>query len=46
MPIKPQPLNDSERAVPEHILAADFVGASALRSQLDRTAVVATESGR
>ncbi|MFE5581829.1 hypothetical protein [Kitasatospora sp. NPDC056531] len=42
VPIEPRPLNDSERAVPEHLLAADFVGASALRSQLDRTEVVAT----
>ncbi|GAA2773149.1 hypothetical protein [Kitasatospora cinereorecta] len=41
-PIEPRPLNASERAVLEHILSADFVGAAALRSQLDRTEVVAT----
>lgn len=32
----------AERAVLGHILSADFVGAAALRSQLDRTEVVAT----
>ncbi|MFF7632887.1 hypothetical protein ACFZB9_07005 [Kitasatospora sp. NPDC008050] len=42
VPIEPRPLNDSERAVLEHILSADVAGASALRSQLDRTEVVAT----
>ncbi|KQV15817.1 hypothetical protein ASE03_32410 [Kitasatospora sp. Root187] len=42
MPIEPRPLNDSERAVLEHLLEADFAGAPALRGQLDRTEVVAT----
>ncbi|MGC4984699.1 hypothetical protein ACLQ18_29330 [Streptomyces sp. DT193] len=42
VPIEPRPLNDSERVVLEHLLAADFAGASALRSQLDHTEVVAT----
>ncbi|MFC5645601.1 hypothetical protein [Kitasatospora cinereorecta] len=37
VPIEPRPLNASERAVLGHILSADFVGAAALRSQLDRT---------
>lgn len=39
--IEPRPLSVSERAVLEHILSADFAGASELRSQLDRTEVVA-----
>ncbi|WP_329458714.1 hypothetical protein [Streptomyces sp. NBC_01497] len=39
--IAPRPLNDSERAVLECVLSIDFVGASALRSQLDQTEVVA-----
>ncbi len=42
VPIEPRPLNASERTVLEHLLAADFAGASALRDQLDRTEVVAT----
>ncbi len=42
IPVAPRPLNDSERAVLEHILSADFVGAPALRAQLDQTEVVAT----
>ena len=42
VPITPRPLNSSERAVLEHILSADFDGASALRGQLDRVEVVAT----
>ncbi|MEV0537214.1 hypothetical protein [Kitasatospora sp. NPDC050463] len=42
VPIEPRPLNASERAVLEHILSVDFVGAAALRSQLDRTEVIAT----
>ncbi|MET7800055.1 hypothetical protein [Streptomyces decoyicus] len=41
LPVTPRPLNASERAVLEHILTADFAGASALRSQLDRTEVIA-----
>jgi len=41
LPVTPRPLNHSERAVLEHILTADFAGASTLRSQLDRTEVVA-----
>ncbi|MBW8707154.1 hypothetical protein MBT84_46735 [Streptomyces sp. MBT84] len=40
--IDPRPLNADERAVLEHILSAEFVGASQLRSQLDRTEVIAT----
>ncbi|MFJ9469384.1 hypothetical protein [Streptomyces caniferus] len=40
-PVTPRPLNPSERAVLEHLLTADFPGASALRSQLDRTEVIA-----
>ncbi|WP_393073310.1 hypothetical protein [Streptomyces sp. LN704] len=39
--IEPRPLNADERAVLEHILSAEFVGASQLRSQLDRTEVIA-----
>ncbi|WP_369142115.1 hypothetical protein [Streptomyces sp. R44] len=39
--IDPRPLNPDERAVLEHILSAGFVGASQLRSQLDRTEVIA-----
>ncbi|MFB7032202.1 MULTISPECIES: hypothetical protein [unclassified Streptomyces] len=39
--IAPRPLNADERAVLEHILSAEFVGASQLRSQLDRTEVIA-----
>ncbi|MFE6727851.1 hypothetical protein ACFVDN_08170 [Streptomyces californicus] len=34
-------MNADERAVLEHILSAEFDGASQLRSQLDRTAVTA-----
>ncbi len=41
LPIEPRPLTVSERAVLEHILSADFAGAPTLRSQLDRTEVVA-----
>ncbi|MEV5507181.1 hypothetical protein [Streptomyces orinoci] len=41
LPIQPRPLSVSERTVLEHILSADFAGASALRGQLDRTEVVA-----
>ncbi|MFJ8434092.1 hypothetical protein ACIQ9P_22595 [Kitasatospora sp. NPDC094019] len=40
-PIEPRPLNADERAVLEHLLEADFVGAPALRAQVDRTEVVA-----
>ncbi|MFJ9944875.1 hypothetical protein [Streptomyces erythrochromogenes] len=39
--INPRPLNADERAMLEHILSAEFVGAWQLRSQLDRTEVVA-----
>lgn len=39
--IDPRPLNVDERAVLEHILSAEFVGASQLRNQLDRTEVIA-----
>lgn len=39
--IDPRPLNADERAVLEHILSAEFVGAPQLRSQLDRTEVIA-----
>ncbi|MEV7278685.1 hypothetical protein [Streptomyces sp. NPDC093111] len=35
-------MNSDERTVLEHILSADFAGASQLRSQLDRTEVIAT----
>ncbi|GLF98030.1 hypothetical protein [Streptomyces yaizuensis] len=42
VPFEPRPLNASEHAVLEHILSAGFVGAAALRGQLDRTEVVAT----
>ncbi|MGV9316002.1 hypothetical protein ACWDR0_28010 [Streptomyces sp. NPDC003691] len=41
LPVDPRPLNADERAVLEHILSADFPGASQLRSQLDRTEVTA-----
>jgi NADPH-dependent ferric siderophore reductase len=41
VPVEPRPLNSSERAVLEYVLAADFDGAPALRSQLERTEVVA-----
>ncbi|MGW0970705.1 hypothetical protein [Streptomyces sp. NPDC002516] len=37
----PRPLNADERAVLEHILSAEFVGAPQLRSQLNRTEVIA-----
>lgn len=37
LPIESHPLTVSERAVLERILSADLVGASTLRSQLDRT---------
>lgn len=39
--IDPRPLNTEERAVLEHVLSAEFVGASQLRGQLDRTEVIA-----
>jgi hypothetical protein len=41
LPLDPRPLNADERAVLEHVLSAEFVGASQLRSQLDRTEVIA-----
>ncbi|WP_150163422.1 hypothetical protein [Streptomyces venezuelae] len=41
LPIDPRPLNAAERTVLEHILSAEFDGASQLRSQLDRTEVTA-----
>ncbi|MGW1463243.1 hypothetical protein ACWCPT_02660 [Streptomyces sp. NPDC002308] len=41
LPIDARPLNADERAVLEHILAAEFVGASQLRSQLDGAEVIA-----
>ncbi|EWM13059.1 hypothetical protein [Kutzneria sp. 744] len=41
VPISPRPLSVSERAVLEHILSCGFDGAAELRSQLDRTEVVA-----
>ncbi|MGW2842110.1 hypothetical protein ACWCWD_30510 [Streptomyces sp. NPDC001493] len=41
LPIDPRPLNADERAVLEHILAAEFVGSSRLRSQLDGAEVIA-----
>lgn len=41
LPVEPRPLNISERSVLEHILSVGFAGASELRSQLDRTEVVA-----
>ncbi|WP_019062146.1 hypothetical protein [Streptomyces prunicolor] len=41
VPVEPRPLNSSERAVLERILAADFADAPVLRSQLERTEVVA-----
>ncbi|WP_432061101.1 hypothetical protein [Streptomyces sp. S1] len=41
LPIDPRPLNADERAVLEHVLSAEFAGASRLRSQLDRTEVIA-----
>ncbi|WP_435610962.1 hypothetical protein [Streptomyces sp. C10-9-1] len=39
--INPRPLNADERAVLEHLLSAEFVGASQLRSQVDHTEVIA-----
>ncbi|MFE7546450.1 hypothetical protein [Streptomyces gardneri] len=39
--VDPRPLNADERAVLEHILSAEFAGASQLRSQLDHTEVIA-----
>lgn len=39
--IDPRPLNTDERAVLAHILSAEFSGSSQLRSQLDRTEVIA-----
>ncbi|MBM7167750.1 hypothetical protein JQK87_04865 [Streptomyces sp. G44] len=39
--VDPRPLNADERAVLEHILSAEFAGASQLQSQLDRTEVIA-----
>ncbi|MEU9141059.1 hypothetical protein AB0D33_34820 [Streptomyces sp. NPDC048404] len=39
--IDPRPLNAEERAVLEHVLSAEFVSAPQLRSQLDRTEVIA-----
>ncbi|MGJ7414756.1 hypothetical protein AB9128_02700 [Streptomyces cinereoruber] len=41
LPIDPRPLNADERAVLEHVLSAEFADASRLRSQLDRTEVIA-----
>ncbi|MEU9036375.1 hypothetical protein AB0D45_15930 [Streptomyces sp. NPDC048352] len=41
LPTGPRPLNADERAVLEHILSAEFAGASQLRRQLDRTEVIA-----
>ncbi|MEU4198862.1 hypothetical protein AB0F64_02760 [Streptomyces sp. NPDC026294] len=41
LPVERRPLTVSERAVLEHIPAADFAGAYELRGQLDRTDVVA-----
>ncbi|MFF7360437.1 hypothetical protein [Streptomyces sp. NPDC008125] len=41
LPIDPRPLNADERAVLEHVLSAEFAGASHLRSQLDGAEVVA-----
>ncbi|MFE5815377.1 hypothetical protein ACFQ6S_18470 [Streptomyces sp. NPDC056479] len=41
LPIDRRPLNADERAVLEHILSGEFVGASQLRSQLDHTEVIA-----
>ncbi|MFJ9323922.1 hypothetical protein [Streptomyces globisporus] len=41
LPIDPRSLNAAERTVLEHILSAEFDGASQLRSQLDRTEVTA-----
>ncbi|MFH8716066.1 hypothetical protein [Streptomyces zaomyceticus] len=38
--IDPRPLNADERAALEHILSAEFAGASQLRSQLDHTEVI------
>ncbi|MFF2573167.1 hypothetical protein [Streptomyces sp. NPDC058084] len=39
--IDPRPLNTDERTVLEHILSAEYVGASQLRNQLDHTEVTA-----
>ncbi|MFE7129532.1 hypothetical protein ACFVIM_01585 [Streptomyces sp. NPDC057638] len=39
--VEPRPLNVDERAVLDHVLSVEFVGASQLRSQLDRTEVTA-----
>ncbi|MFF3350387.1 hypothetical protein [Streptomyces sp. NPDC002779] len=39
--IDPRSLNADERTVLEHVLSAEFVGASQLRRQLDRTEVIA-----
>ncbi|MFB7407542.1 MULTISPECIES: hypothetical protein [unclassified Streptomyces] len=39
--VDPRALNADERAVLEHVLSAEFVGAQQLRSQLDRTEVIA-----
>ncbi|MEU9298846.1 hypothetical protein, partial [Streptomyces sp. NPDC048266] len=41
LPIDPRSLNAAERTLLEHILSAEFDGASQLRSQLDRTEVTA-----
>ncbi|WP_394437661.1 hypothetical protein [Streptomyces sp. SGAir0957] len=41
LPLDPRPLHADERAVLEHILSAEFAGAAQLRSQLDRTEVIA-----
>ncbi|WP_053641912.1 MULTISPECIES: hypothetical protein [unclassified Streptomyces] len=41
LPLVPRPLNADERAVLEHILSTEFTGAPQLRSQLDRTEVIA-----
>jgi polyisoprenoid-binding protein YceI len=39
--IDPSSLNVDERAVLEHVLSTEFVDASQLRSQLDRSEVIA-----
>jgi hypothetical protein len=42
VPVDPRSLNAAEKAVLEHILASDFTGSSALRSQIGQAEVVAT----
>ncbi|WP_328946866.1 hypothetical protein OG259_40725 [Streptomyces sp. NBC_00250] len=39
--VDPRPVNADEHAVLQHVLSAEFVGASQLRSQLDHTDVIA-----